>query len=841
MNFAIVSLDPKSGPSRLLLSYRIPRCLDGRLKVGSCVLVPLGARKAIAYVVSITDKAPDLPEGTSIKNIREILFDEPLFTERTVSLARKIAEHYQCPLGEALQLFIPSGWERSLVRHLTIASVVQTHQWLKKEGKKSEVQKTVLTVLLNLGGSATVGELIDLLEPSAVMQLGRALSQLKRKGLIREEREVKVRASQPRPFRAVRISEKGVQHLRSLEEEDAGNRYRLLPKQKALLWHLSDGLAVPTTDLTDAGFTDRTIRSLEKKGLIEMTTHVPDRTWDQEAEAFSAPDVRLTNEQERAVSSVVAALQRRQTQPGWGRSEGERVFLLHGVTASGKTEVYLRCVGYALSAGMGCIYLVPEIALTAQIVGILRSRFGERVAVWHSALPPSSRFQQWQKVREGKCPVVVGARSALFAPVANLGLIVIDEEHDHSYKQDRGTRYHAVEVARMRAAQDRSVIVMGSATPSLTSYYRALQGLWNLLELSERVEGKPLPTVRIIDERTASHRWSPIFSDSLYEAMGKALATGHQVILFLNRRGYARVYWCEECGYHRQCQNCAVNLVYHSRDDRLHCHHCGHREKPEGRCPLCGSAMMVLKGYGTEQVATEVRRLFPQHPIALLDRDAVVSRGDHARILSAFRAGHAQVLVGTQMVTKGLDFPQVTVVGVLDADQSLLFPHFRAAEETFQLLTQVAGRAGRGDKPGHVFIQTRLPDHYAIRLAIEQDFKRFFFTELQNRKSPPYPPYSVLAELIVADEDNDRARQSIEEVSLTVRKAIARLSPPPVAEALGPTECLIPRLRGRWRYHLLLRSRKTSVLRQVLSVALPALSQPTREILTVDIDPLRLE
>jgi len=419
-----------------------------------------------------------------------------------------------------------------------------------------------------------------------------------------------------------------------------------------------------------------------------------------------------------------------------------------------------------------------------------------------------------------------------------LGLIILDEEHDHSYKQERGVHYHAREVALMRAKLSGAVVVFGTATPSLDSYYRALKGEWTLLRLTQRVEGKPPPQVCIVDERVASHRHSELFSDPLVEAMGRAFRDGEQAILFLNRRGYARVAICSQCQFAAQCPNCAVTLVYHA-DGGLRCHHCGHRQRHDMRCPQCGSAMSVLKGAGTERVEAEVRRLFPQVTVLRLDRDALINRGEHARILNAFRSGEAQVLVGTQMVTKGLDFPKVTVVGVVNADHALLFPHYRAAEECFQLLTQVAGRAGRGDKPGKVFIQTRFPDHYAIQLAIAQDYPRFFATELSNRRNPPYPPYACLVEVLTSDPDQNLAKARIKVAAVAFRRAIAMLNAVGV-EVLGPSECFLPRLQGRWRYHLLLRSRQRKALHEVLDKGLSLLDAETRSTLTIDVDPLQL-
>ncbi|MFA0747468.1 replication restart helicase PriA [Fervidibacter sp.] len=864
MRYAQVCVDIKLAAVGNLLTYAIPEALDGKVQVGSCVAVPLRERKVVGYVVSVTDQPPPLPEGVKIKPVLEVLSPEPLFDEHLWQLAQWIAKYYHCSLDEALQLVIPSGWQRAVER---VFKLINPDPSLFKG---SEWQKRIVEALQSLGGEASDDELSEALNEPPPRQLANALSALKRKGVIEEVQTVRAKPTQPRPLKAVRISEKGLQVLNELETDPtAKQRHRLTEKQLAVLYRLEEGVAELLADLADEGYERSVVQSLVQKGFLDELKFVPDRSWETDALAFVAPIFELTDEQQKAVDAIVQALERVSVQacksasvqafenaseqdetspqpsaPNHSISRPSSpvpcpVFLLHGVTASGKTEVYLRVVERALQLGLGAIVLVPEIALTAQTVGIFRHRFGEKVAVWHSALLPSTRFEQWRKVKSGECPIVVGPRSALFAPIRNLGVIVVDEEHDHSYKQEQGVRYHAREVALMRARLCDAVVVFGTATPSLDSYYRALKGQWTLLRLTQRVEGKPLPEVRLIDERIASHRRSELLSDPLVDAMGKALSEGEQVILFLNRRGYARVAMCQKCNFIAQCPNCAVSLVYHATDNTMRCHHCGHRQRFEQRCPQCGGTMVALKGAGTERVEAEVRRLFPQVQVLRLDRDAVVSRGEHSRILNAFRNGEAQVLVGTQMVTKGLDFPKVTVVGVLNADQALLFPHYRAAEECFQLLTQVAGRAGRGDKPGVVFIQTRFPDHYAIQLAIAQDYHRFFVTELQQRRHPPYPPYAHLIEVQTSDPDLNVAKARIKAAEVAFKRAIAMLNAVGV-EILGPSECLIPRLQGRWRYHLLLRSRNRKLLHQVVDKALSLLDPETRSTLTIDVDPLQL-
>lgn len=842
MLYAQVCLDIKLAAVGNLLTYSVPENLNGKVQIGSCVAVPLRDRKVIGYVVALNDEPPNLPEGLKIKPVLEILSPEPLFNEQLLQLAQRIARYYHCSLDEALQLVIPSGWQRAVERVFKLVNPATGAV------KVSPLQRQIVEALQTLGGEATYDELSETLNEPSPRQLSNALATLKRKGIIDEVHDVQAKPVQPRVLKAVRLSAKGAQVLAELETDPkTSKQYNLTDKQIAALYRLEDGVAELLSELAEEGYERSIIQSLVRKGLLDEIKFVPDRSWDTDALAFTVPVVELTDEQRQALDEIVKALERLSVKECKRVGENEEtrpsshalhpVFLLHGVTASGKTEVYLRAVEHALKIGFGAIVLVPEIALTAQVVGIFRNRFGEKVAVWHSALLPSTRFEQWRKVKKGDYPIVIGPRSAIFAPVPNLGLIVIDEEHDHSYKQEQGVRYHAREVALMRAKICNAVLVLGTATPSLGSYHQALKGQWTLLRLTHRVEGKPLPEVRLIDENIATHRHSELLSDPLIEAMAQALSQGEQVILFLNRRGYARVALCQQCNFIPRCPNCSVSLVFHAIDETLRCHHCGYRQQFELKCPKCSGTMVALKGAGTERVESEVKRLFPKVQVLRLDRDAVVSRGEHARILNAFRNGEAQVLVGTQMVTKGLDFPKVTVVGVLNADHALLFPHYRAAEECFQLLTQVSGRAGRGEKAGVVFIQTRFPDHYAIQLAIAQDYHRFFVTELKQRRYPPYPPYAHLIEVLTSDPDLNVVKLRIKAAETAIKRAIAMLGAVGV-ELLGPSECLIPRLQGRWRYHMLLRSKDRKKLHAVLDKALSLLDEETLSSLIIDVDPI---
>ncbi|TMA29814.1 MAG: primosomal protein N', partial [Deltaproteobacteria bacterium] len=532
------------------------------------------------------------------------------------------------------------------------------------------------------------------------------------------------------------------------------------------------------------------------------------------------------------------------------RRRDASTFLLHGVTGSGKTEVYLRAVAAALGAGRRAIVLVPEITLTHQILARLRGRFGDALAVLHSGLSPGERLEQWLRLRSGAAPIAVGARSALFAPVENLGLIVIDEEHDGAYKNEEGFRYHARDLARLRARAASCPLVLGSATPSLESRHAADQGELTRLVLAHRIGGQPLPAVEIVDlarEREASPRGRRLaLSRALRAALAETLRAGGQTILFLNRRGFSTRIFCFDCGHAERCTDCDVGLVYHAADAALHCHYCEHRRPPPERCAGCGAPDTALLGLGTERLEEEVRGLFPGARIARLDRDTAARRGATEDVLRRLRHGQLDVLIGTQMVAKGHDFPGVRLVGVVAADIGLHLPDFRAAERTFQLLTQVAGRAGRDTVPGRVIVQTFVPNHYAVRLVRDHDYETFYAQELAHRKALGFPPLGHLASVLVsaereADAVAGAAQLAAAITSFAQRAQVARSEPkaseaqregargePKASEGhrvgerrsagaagpcemLGPAPAPLPRLRGRHRQQILIKGAHAAV------------------------------
>ena len=563
-------------------------------------------------------------------------------------------------------------------------------------------------------------------------------------------------------------------------------------------------------------------RSLARKGVVSLKPE----TVAMKAAIRARHD--LNPAQQAAFQQIHEAIQAKRFQ----------TFLLHGVTGSGKTEVYLTAIETALAEGRSALLMVPEIALTPQMAGQFFSRFGDRVAILHSAFTDVERTEQWRRIRSGAASVVVGTRSGVFAPVQNLGLIVVDEEHDGSYKQEENPRYNGRDVAIVRAQGAGACVVLGSATPSLESRYNAEKGKYTLLELPGRIEARPMPVVELIDMRQEflETRKQETFSRKLIEALGQRVESGEQTIVLLNRRGFSSFVACRACGERVQCINCSLTLTYHKRDRRLLCHYCGYAEKVPSQCPKCASEHIYFLGIGSERVEEELHRAFPAARIARLDRDTVTGKRQYETILQDFREGNYDMLVGTQMIAKGHDIPNVTLVGVVAADMGLGMPDFRAAERTFQLLTQVAGRAGRGCMPGIVLVQTINPEHYAVRLAAAQDYQGFYEKELNFRRMMHYPPFAAMANVLVRSEKKEMAMRMSTELGFL-------LNPPPEKlRIMGPAEAPVPRLKNEYRYQFLIKaaSRKSlnELLQKIRNFALEHKWGATA--LVIDVDPLTL-
>jgi primosomal protein N' (replication factor Y) len=615
---------------------------------------------------------------------------------------------------------------------------------------------------------------------------------------------------------------------------------KLTGKQAAVLHVLREaGEPLELRDLVRRGqCSSGVVEALTAKGLVRRAARRVDQFSGQPGEGnqIDTPPT-LNPDQERVWEQVRPAIEQ----------GGFHAFLLHGVTGSGKTEIYLRAIEEVIRQGKEALVLVPEISLTPQTIARFRGRCRE-VAVLHSHLGNAERGGHWRRVAKGKAQVVVGARSAIFAPTRKLGLIVIDEEHEHTFKQESTPRYHGRDVAVMRARLEEIPIILGSATPSLESWNNAQRGQYTLLRLPQRVLDLPMPQVGIIDMRHQPFRRGRpgAISEPLEHAMRQALNKGGQVILLLNRRGFSTHVYCPSCGHVESCRFCDLALTYHRARDVMLCHYCGYEQEPLKNCPLCGKAAVRYQGFGTEKLHAEVETLFPRHTVRRMDSDTMRKPGSHTRVLTAFREGLIHILLGTQMIAKGLDFPNVTLVGVVNADVGLHVPDFRSAERTFQLLSQVAGRAGRGLQGGKVLVQTYTPEHPAIALAASHDYAGFVATEISHRRGHSYPPFQRLARVIIRSREQQVGAEFCERLAGAFQSALETLSagtpdrtPLPV-RVLGPAEAPVFRLKGYFRYHFQLQSPSSGTLHQLLRAVLPTVRPPAGIEFLLDIDPFHM-
>lgn len=784
------------------LTYLLPPELEGEARVGSAVLVPLGGGWAPGYIMGFEESPP---EGTDrIKPVKCLLPQVPPVPEWMLSLAGRLADYFCEPKAAFIRCVLPRGAEARLERVVVLA---------KKEFKPGEEDELV-EALRRRGGKALASELEAEL---GVERFEKLLARARRRKWV----VVEVTLGPPKVKPAIRLAaELTVSPEEAMEE--AKRMERRAPKASRILRLLAEkgGRAVIIVDLErELGSVRSSVGVLERHGLARrIPVEIRRIPYAWLSERPGVP--KLTPEQEAAARRICQSIDRR---------EG-RGFLLFGVTGSGKSEVYWRAIEHVVSRGGQAMVLLPEIALTTQLVRQLRGRLGGLVAVIHSALSLGERFDEWRRIAKGEARVVVGPRSAAFAPLEDLDLIVMDEEQDGSYKQDHMPHYHARAVVEERAKETGATVVYVSATPSVETFYRAQVGDLELLELKERIFGAPLPEVSVVDMREEESR---IASERLKEALAERLAKGEQAILFVNRRGYAGTIICRECGFVLKCPNCEVTLTLHRETKSMLCHHCGYRERPPRVCPNCEGVRLTGIGVGTEQVMEWVMRSFPSARVARFDRDVMMRKGEHVRVIEGMERGEIDILVGTQLVAKGHHFPKVTLVGVVNADVALHLPEFRAAERAFQILVQVAGRAGREELPGEVIIQTYNPEHYAVQAASRQDYRAFYEREISYREELRYPPFSHLANVVAQGEEEEEARWAAERVAEFVPRSEG-------VEVLGPAPCPIPRIRGKWRWHFLIKAPSAEVRSWALKAALGAAPRAAVERVFVDVDPVSL-
>ena len=648
---------------------------------------------------------------------------------------------------------------------------------------------------------------------------------------------------------AVRKEEEGWRerlYVRALPQH--GEPPKLTKRQEDLWTIVEEWRELPLQELVRlAGTTSATIRKLEDKGLVSIAPQISERDPYAKEHILPTQPLELNEQQATALESIVESMERlAKRDDDEAKPVGDNVFLLHGVTGSGKTEVYLQAIAHALGQGKGAIVLVPEISLTPQTVERFKARFSQGpqqtlVAVLHSHLSAGERHDEWHKIRQGRARIVIGARSAVFAPVEPLGLVIVDEEHEHSYKQEEAPRYNARDLAVVRGQQEGAAVVLGSATPCMESYHNVQRKKYGLLSLTERVDNIQMPIVRVIDMRSAARKEKGvgIFSPQLREAILQRLEKNEQVMLFLNRRGWSSSLQCPECGFVAECPNCSVSLTYHRAAQQLMCHICGHVEPAPKKCPQteCGNAAIRFSGLGTEKVEAALEKGFPSARVKRMDSDTLKRKEDYRRILGDFRTGKIDILVGTQMIAKGLHFPNVTLVGIIHADLSLHIPDFRAGERTFQLLTQVAGRAGRGEVEGEVYVQSFTPFHPAIQYARRHDYVGFYEQEIEFRQQLNYPPVGRVALLTLRGRSEDRVKFVADHLRREMDTVAKELGEVVVA---GPAPAPLLRAENFYRYQIMLRTSRMPQLSRKLSALRETFQIPEDLRLVIDIDPMSL-
>jgi primosomal protein N' (replication factor Y) len=797
-------------------------CVGAPPAPGTRVRVPFQRAERIGWVVGAAPAGP----VRGLKSILSVLDDEPTVTADILRLCRWMADYYAAPLGIALRAAVPAVLADVSRDYLALADARVPVDLRPRE-------RRLVDALTGVGKPQRVSTLRDTLRMGSIWPEIRALEA---RGAIGhtvvppQEPAVKTR-------RVVRIA----RWLETLGERDEAFGRAARQREAYALLEASGGSA-DLAHLTDVeGFSRSVVTALADKGLVDEIDEEEIRDPFAAMPNAPAPTFAPTPDQAAAIRRLVGALGARSAP-----------FLLQGVTGSGKTLVYIEVIRDVLARGKSAIVLVPEISLTPQTAFRFRAQFGDQVAVLHSRLSDGERFDAWRALRRGERRVAVGARSALFAPLADLGVIIVDEEHDGSYKQSEAPRYHARDLAVVRAQANDALCVLGSATPSLESWHNAAAGKFSRILLPERVGGAVLPNVRVIDLRVKPEQGANgkqrsstdrVLSEALVSAIASRLRRKEQVILLHNRRGYSSFVQCRECGEVSPCVNCSVALTYHKTTRRLLCHHCRHEEPVPTRCGRCGSADLSYRGLGTEQVERVTAEAFPDARIARMDVDTTSGKWAHQQILERVERGEVDILLGTQMIAKGLDFPRVTLVGVVNADVGLHLPDFRASERTFQLLAQVAGRAGRGTLGGEVLVQTALPDHYAIRAAVTHDYEAFAAREIEERKPVPYPPWVRLTNAVLSSPDRRLAASAAEAAAAWVRRRLSAVAGGVggAPEVVGPAPSPIERLHGRWRWHFFLRSASAKAVGEATRALAEELVLPAGDVrLALDRDPVAL-
>ncbi|HYP26984.1 MAG TPA: primosomal protein N' [Blastocatellia bacterium] len=832
---------------RQTFTYHLPGELAARARVGCRVLVPFGRKLLTAFIVALHERLDDEISEAEIKEVEELVDESPIVARDILDLTRWMSDYYYAPWGECLRTALPAAATVATEQMLTITEAGRSALSHVSAGFGWSSSKFQALEMVAGAGTISSSELERQLTKPRALAL---IKQLERSGFINTSHRVGESRMKPRLQNAVRllVSPPAAEEGNGPGEAQGTNGHNpkkgrakarapqsdrpLNEQQKRVIEILASSAdAVGLGELIEAADVSASvIRTLEKRGLCEVFAREVRRDPLAHMEQRQMDLVMLNEEQQAALDSILEKM-----------NEGKyATFLLHGVTGSGKTEIYIRAMREATRRGMSALMLVPEISLTPMFSRRLRAHFGDAVAILHSSLSDGERTDEWRRVKEGAARLVIGTRSAVFAPLENLGLIIVDEEHETSYKQDDTPRYHGRDTAIMRAVGAGAIVVLGSATPSLESFHNAISGKYTYLRMEARYGNRSLADVQTIDMREVfkRHGKQQTFSDELKAAITDTHERGQQSIILLNRRGFSSFALCRSCGEAIRCTNCDVTLTYHRYNSSLQCHYCNYIRPAPRACPACDGQYMHYVGEGTEQLEAKLKDMFPGMNIARVDRDTTRRRGSLEHLLMEFAAGTIDLLVGTQMLAKGHDFHNVTLVGVISVDAGLSLPDFRAAERTFQLLTQVAGRSGRGDLRGRVVIQTYHPEHYSLVCAKAQDYDEFYRREISFRRSMHYPPFSALINICVHDKEFDRAAGTSDHLARELRNAAKDSS----LRILGPAPAPIARLKNEHRFQILIKARSRKRAREALDFAMDraiAAGHSPRSI-TIEVDPVSL-
>ncbi|WP_175988900.1 primosomal protein N' [Bacillus sp. Marseille-Q1617] len=787
-NVASVIVDVPAMQTDRTYDYLVPDEWLGSISPGMRVVVPFGPRKIQGFVIELKEKG----EVSKLKAITEPMDLVPVLNEELLSLGNWLTDKTLCFKISAFQAMLPAAMKAKYEKFFRLEDPIEIEQ----------IPESLRRFFIK--GSEVSWKPV---EEAGYLPL---IQKQVKKGLIDVIYKVKAKGKKKTVKKILpNFTENQLQDILADLPPQANKQKEVMeymgrtvqPKGGMLLNEIIEG----------AGTTASTVRALVKKGLLlEKEEEVYRDPFENRAFEKTSP-LLLTHQQAEAIEPIKEKIDQ----------SAHQTFLLYGVTGSGKTEIYLQSIQRVLEEGKEAIVLVPEISLTPQMVHRFKGRFGDDVAVLHSGLSVGEKYDEWRKIQRKEVKVVVGARSAIFAPFENLGIIIIDEEHETSYKQEENPRYHARDVAVHRAETHQCPVILGSATPSLESFARASKGVYQLLTLNRRMNDGDLPKVSIVDMREELRSGNrSMFSQELFDKLQTRLEKGEQTVLFLNRRGHSSFIMCRDCGFVVQCPNCDISLTYHRFSNGMKCHYCGYEENVPNTCPECTSEHIRYFGTGTQKVEEELNKLLPGARIIRMDVDTTGRKGSHEKLLTAFGEGKADILLGTQMIAKGLDFPNITLVGVLSADTMLHLPDFRAAEKTFQLLTQVSGRAGRHTLPGEVVVQTYTPEHYSIELAAEHDYDRFYMQEMMMRKMGAYPPFYFITLITLSHEDLMKVVGIAEKLTGFVR---SRLSESTVI--LGPAASPIPRIKNRYRYQCLIKYKREPNLAPTLKTVLDQFQQ----------------